>query len=212
MAEDKFKRNIAYKFRIGDLLIGKPVMDGERFNFLELGNKRIVRVNVVGNVVDKHDVDDEKRYSFVTIDDGSGQIQLRAFSEDAEKLKNLNQGETVLIIGVLRIFNNEIYISPEIVRLQDPSYLLIRKLEIEKNRSSLETEKNTEEDKEKATAIKDKILGDIKNSEEDNGIYVDELIMKHREISAEIINQEIKKLLEEGIIFEPRPGKVRWLG
>ncbi len=33
------------------------------------------------------------------------------------------------------------------------------------------------------------------------------------EISAEpaLINQEIEKLLEEGIIYEPRPGRVRYL-
>ena len=52
--EKKFKRNIAFKQRIGDLLIGKPVMDEERFQFLELGNKKIVRVNVIGNIVDKY--------------------------------------------------------------------------------------------------------------------------------------------------------------
>ena len=28
----------------------------------------------------------------------------------------------------------------------------------------------------------------------------------------EIINQEIKKLLEEGMAYEPRPGKLRFLG
>jgi len=33
-----------------------------------------------------------------------------------------------------------------------------------------------------------------------------------RDISPIIINQEIQKLLEEGIVFEPRPGKVRYLG
>ena len=33
-----------------------------------------------------------------------------------------------------------------------------------------------------------------------------------RGTSPEIINQEIQKMLEEGIIFEPRPGKLRWLG
>jgi hypothetical protein len=33
-----------------------------------------------------------------------------------------------------------------------------------------------------------------------------------RDISPSIIHQEIKKLLEEGIIFEPQPGKIRWLG
>jgi hypothetical protein len=36
--------------------------------------------------------------------------------------------------------------------------------------------------------------------------------MKLKDASPEIINQEIKKFLEEGIIFEPRPGKVRYLG
>ena len=52
----------------------------------------------------------------------------------------------------------------------------------------------------------------IKNSEDEGGIDTDNIIMDLKETSPEIINQEIKKLLEEGIIFEPRPGKVRWLG
>ena len=61
-------------------------------------------------------------------------------------------------------------------------------------------------------AVKDKILGTIKGSEEDGGIEVDKIIMSLKEISPVIINQEIQKLLEEGIVFEPRPGKVRYLG
>ena len=40
MPEQQFKRNIAYKFRIGDILIGKPVFDEEKFTFLELGDKK----------------------------------------------------------------------------------------------------------------------------------------------------------------------------
>ena len=64
MPDQQFKRHIAFKFRIGDLLIGKPIMDGERFSFLELGDKKIMRVNVVGNIVDKYESEGEKRYSF----------------------------------------------------------------------------------------------------------------------------------------------------
>ena len=41
---------------------------------------------------------------------------------------------------------------------------------------------------------------------------IDKLTTDLREISPEIIKQEIKKFLEEGIIFEPRPGIVRYLG
>lgn len=206
--EQQFKRHIAFKFRIRDLLIGKPIMDGERFSFLELGDKKIIRVNVMGNIVDKYESEGEKKYSFLTLDDGSGQIKLKSFGDDIEKLKNINQGQTVLIIGVLRNFNNETYISPEIIKEQDPKYLLVRKMEIEKNKSQ-----NSEPvAREQIIAIKDRILETIKNSEDEGGIDTDKIIMNLRETSPEIINQEIKKLLEEGIIFEPRPGKVRWLG
>ncbi len=61
-------------------------------------------------------------------------------------------------------------------------------------------------------AVKDKILEIIKGAEDEGGIEVDRIIMNLRDAPSDIINQEIKKLLEEGIIFEPRPGKIRWLG
>ena len=129
MADEQFKRNIAYKLRIGDILLGKPIMDGERFSFLELGGKKIVRVNVIGNIVDKYESEGERKYIFFTLDDGSGQIKLKCFGDDVDKFKNIIQGQTVLVIGVLRNFNNETYISPEIIKEQDTKYLLIRKLE-----------------------------------------------------------------------------------
>tara|TARA_Y100000034_G_scaffold79823_1_gene95819 strand:- start:26255 stop:26881 length:627 start_codon:yes stop_codon:yes gene_type:complete len=208
MPEQQFKRQIAYKFRIGDILIGKPIFDEERFSFLELGNKKIVRVNTIGNIVDKYESEGEKKYSFLTLDDGSGQIKLKSFGDDVERFKNINQGETVIVIGVLRYFNNELYISPEIIKEQDPKYLLVRKLELEKERS-----KNSPPiEKQQIIAIKDKILNLIKNSESEGGIDTDKIIMDLKETSPDIINQEIKKLIEDGIIFEPRPGKVRWLG
>lgn len=208
MPEPQFKRNIAYKFRIGDLLVGKPIFDEERFSFLELGDKKIVRVNVIGNIIEKYESEGERKYYFFTLDDGSGQIRLKCFGDDVNRFKDIIPGQTVLVIGVLRNFNNETYISPEIIGEQDPKYLLLRKLEVEKEKS-----KNVQPlAKEQIIAVKDKILGIIKDAEKDGGIEIDKVIMDLREISPEIINQEIKKLLEEGIIFEPRPGRVRWLG
>lgn len=208
MPEGQFKRNVAYKFRIGDILIGKPIFDGERFSFLELGDRKIIRVNVIGNIIDKYENDGERKYVFFTLDDGSGQIKLKCFGDEAGRFKDVNQGQTVLVIGVLRNFNNETYISPEIIKEQDTKYLLVRKLEIEKEKS-----KNTVPlAREQIVAVKDKILGIIKGAEKDGGIEMDTIIMDLREISPDMINQEIKKLLEEGIIFEPRPGKIRWLG
>ena len=206
--EPQFKRNVAHKLRIGDLLIGKPIFDVDRFLFLELGDKKIVRVNILGNIVDKYESQGDSKYSFLTLDDGSGQIRLKSFGDDSEKLKSFNQGQTVVIIGILRNFNNETYISPEIIKEQNPKYLLVRKLELEKDR----LEKLPVLAKDQIFAVKDKILDRIKKAEEEGGVEVENIILEIREASPEIINQEILKLLEEGIIFEPRPGRLRYLG
>ena len=118
------------------------------------------------------------------------------------------QGDTLLIIGVLRFFNQEIYIIPEIVRKYDPKYLLVRKLELEKASPRV----LTSDQKKEIKALRDEIIELVKNAEPYNGIDKDEIILKLRETKPDIISQEIIKLLEEGIMYEPRPGRVRYLG
>jgi len=51
----------------------------------------------------------------------------------------------------------------------------------------------------------------IKDAETDGGIDMDTIIMDI-EASPEVINNEVKKLLEEGLVYEPRPGRLRYLG
>ncbi len=207
MAEFK-KREIAHKLRIGEILRGKPqvtIDEGrERFNFLELGNLKIVRVNVVANVIDKFMSEGEKKFATLTLDDASGQINVKTFGQEVESFNELSQGQTLMIIGVLRIFNNELYILPKIIKSIDPRYLLIRKLEIEKAMPK-------EVKKEELLAVKDQLIARVKEEEKNEGIDTEKLIM---EINAnpEMINQEIRRLLEEGVIYEPRPGRVRYLG
>ncbi|HJX50169.1 MAG TPA: OB-fold nucleic acid binding domain-containing protein [Candidatus Nanoarchaeia archaeon] len=212
MAEEgQFKRNVAYKLKIGNILLGKPVMNDERFSFLELGNKKIIRVNIIGNIIDKFENEGERKYIFFKLDDGSGQISLKVFGEDIEKFKDITQGLTVLVIGVLRYWNNETYIQPEIIKEQNTRYLLVRKLELEKLSGS-SSQKTTPVEKSKIVAIKDSIINIIKDAEDNGGIEKEQIIIKLKDASPDLINQEIKKFLEEGIIFEPRPGKVRYLG
>jgi RPA family protein len=206
---DQYKRNIAFKLRIGDILLGKPIFDGDKFINLEWGEKKISRVNVIGNIVDKYESEGDRNYIFMKLDDGSGQISLKVFGDDVAKFKGIQQGQTVVAIGVLRNWNNETYIQPEIISEKDPKYLLVRKLELEKTQK--ETAKPIET-KQEVVAVRDKILDLIKTAEESGGIDTDEIIMKFRDISPDVINQEIKKLLEDGIIFEPRPGRIRYLG
>ncbi len=229
MAEIR-KREIAHKLRIGDILRGKPILsseDGrERLNFLELGDKKIIRVNIVGNIIDKFVLEGasnfneqtseigeqnrfasgvvRKKFAILTLDDASGQINTKTFGQDTALFDEINQGHTVMLIGLLRVFNNELYILPEIIKIIDPRYLLIRKLEIE---SSMPKEIKKEE----ILAVKDQIIEMIKKEEVNEGIDTERLIMEIKAFP-ELINQEIHKLLEEGIIYEPRPGRVRYLG
>jgi len=228
MAEYK-KREIAYKLKIGDILAGTPVVEDisqesldpnqttniplkERFRFLELGNKKVVRINVIANIVDKYTSEGEKRFSTITIDDGTGQIRLKVFGDDIKIFNEFSQGDSVIVIGVLRSFNRELYVLPEIIKKVDPKYLLIRKLELEKA-----SERNKEKAirPEQALQLREQIIEMIKSGEqsnEGNGVSTENIILKIKTSSPEAINSEIVKLIEDGIIYEPRPGRVKYLG
>jgi len=204
MQEQTFKRNIAFKQKIGDILEGKPLIENERLKFLEIQNKQVVRVNLIANVIDKYLQEGEKKFGSITLDDGTGQIKVKTFGDDIEKFSELNQGDTILLIGLIRTWNGEIYLTPDIIKKKEPSYLLLRKLETDSNAPQII-------DKSKLNELKDKILTMIKETEKEGGIEIERLILELKE-SPDLINQEIKKLLEDGIAYEPRPGKIRYLG
>ena len=66
-------------------------------------------------------------------------------------------------------------------------------------------------EKEKLFELKDKLITKLKESEKDGGLDIDKIILDLKE-PPEVINTEIKKLLEDGVAYEPRPGKLRYLG
>ena len=199
------KRNIAYKLRIGDILKGVPMMSEGRFLFLELGDKKVVRVNILANCVDKFIQEGEKQFASLTVDDASGQLKLKAFGEDIEPLKEIMQGDTLQIIGNMREWNGELYMIPKVIKKVDTQWLLVRKLEIQNARKDMPVSGNGD------SSLKNNIMQKIRDAESDGGIDVDTMIMDV-EASPDAINTEIKKLLEEGLIYEPRPGRLRYLG
>jgi len=196
------KRNVAYKLRIGDILKGRPMVSEGKFLFLELGDKKVVRVNVLANCIDKFVQDGEKKYATLTVDDASGQFKLKAFGEDVEMFRDIVQGDTLQIVGNVREWNGELYVIAEIVKKVDSRWLLVRKLEIQNARKDIPVG---------SSGLKGNIMDKIKAAEVDGGVDVESLIMDI-EASPDVINGEVKKLLEEGLIYEPRPGRLRYLG
>jgi len=196
------KRNVAFKLRIGDILKGRPMISEGKFLFLELGEKRVVRVNVLANCVDKFVQEGEKKYATLTVDDASGQFKLKAFGEDVGMFENVVQGDTLQIIGNVREWNGELYVIAEVVKKVDARWLLVRKLEIQNAKEDLPVE---------SSGLKSEIMDKIKAAEADGGVDMDSLVMDI-EAGGEAINVEVKKLLEEGLVYEPRPGRLRYLG
>lgn len=203
--EQSYKRNIAFKNRIGPILSGTPVNENDRLKHIEINNKQVARTNIIANITDKYIQEgEEKKFGSITLDDGTGQIKAKVFGDDIEKFTSFNQGDTVLVIGMLRSWNNETYLTPEIIKKKDPTYLILRKLE-------LESEMPKTMEKTQLTEVKHKLVEMLKVAEKDGGIDIDKMILELKE-HPDVINQEIKKLLEDGIAYEPRPGKLRYLG
>ncbi|HLC54550.1 MAG TPA: OB-fold nucleic acid binding domain-containing protein [Candidatus Nanoarchaeia archaeon] len=204
MPEQEFKRHIAHKARIGDILTGQVIMEGDRFKYLELNSQQLVRANLIANIVDKYVQDGEKKFASITLDDSTGQIKLKVFGEDIKKFESFSQGDTILTIGLLRSWNNELYLSPEIMKKREPAYLVVRKLE-------LESDKPKVFEKSELSNARAQILQTVKAHDDAGGIDVERMILDLKS-SPDIINNEIRKLLEEGLVYEPRPGKLRYLG
>ena len=200
------KRNVAFKLIIGDVLKGVPMMSEGKFMFLELGDRKVVRVNMISNCVDKFVQEGEKSFASLTVDDASGQLKLKVFGEDIERVKHIMQGDTLQIVGNMREWNGEIYMIPEVVQKIDARWLLVRKLEIANALKDIPIEASGG-----VNGLKNKILGKIKEKESEGGIDRDSLIMDV-EAAPDAIASEVKKLLEEGLIYEPRPGRLRYLG
>ncbi|MCS7134357.1 MAG: OB-fold nucleic acid binding domain-containing protein [Candidatus Pacearchaeota archaeon] len=212
MQEEFRKRFTAYKLSIGMLLEGKPIFENGKFKTLIFNNKEIYRVNIIATVIDKF-ISEEKPYIALTIDDNTGVVRVKAFADDVVLLKNIEIGDTILVIGLLRYFGEELYILPEIVKVLDPKWLLARRLELMEEYKTLYEETKKFERMIKETSkesLREKLLEMIAKAEPQGGISIEQLILMSEE-PPEQINREIETLLEEGVIFESKPGFVRIL-
>src|SRR3989344_3282651 len=139
MAE--IKRATAYKLWIKDICDGKFISPEsiEETPYLETRNLKVSRVNIIATTVLIYKSEDSG-YANLTLDDGSGEaIRVKCWRDDVRLLNNVNVGDLVNVIGRVRLFNNEIYLFPEIVKvLVDHNWGRLRKLELTKMYGAIE--------------------------------------------------------------------------
>ncbi len=210
MAEEQYKRQIARKLWIKDILAGVYVKEeGMKPNYVLLAdNSHAARVNLFGVVVSAS----ADGLPTLVLDDGTGRITIRAF-EPHPQLSAVQIGDAVAILGKPRKFGNEMYVLPEIVRkLPDLGWLEVRKHELARTpvvgMIAPAQETATEEVLDESFGLSETVLNAIRSLDEGPGANTDRVI---EQVGARDAEKTIQYLLQNGDVFEISPGKLKVL-
>lgn len=208
------QRQIAYKVLINALLSNEYVeQEGWNPNYVKINGKQVSRVNLIATVIDKQA---STSLATIVLDDSTGIIQARSFNDDVKKVVDINPGDSVLVTGKLRKFNDQRFITIEILKKINPLWMKVRKLELQNEfnigvqRDENDNGRNIEA-KMQLNQHNEKILEIIKNIDNGNGADIDEVISSSG-LSESGAHEAIIELIKLGEIYEPRPNKIKILG
>jgi len=123
------KRATALKVHIAEIMSGRwNQREGLNYLLTRTG-RRLSRVRILATVVAKFTSQD-KKFASITLDDGTETIRAKAFGSFT--FDSLKIGDIIDVIGKLKQYNDEIYVTPEIVMPADANWELLRELEIKR--------------------------------------------------------------------------------
>ena len=207
------QRQVAYKVPISAIL-NNPYIEQEGWNpnYVHVNGRQISRINLIATVIDKQNTGS---LATLVLDDSTGVIQARLFNEDVKKIENISVGDTILIIGRPRKFNDQKFITIEISKKIDSVWAKIRKIELQKEfdlySQNGEDKKEVQESKQHLNQYGVKFLELIKENDNGSGADVDKIISSSN-LKEEEAQEVLTELIKLGEIYEPRPNKVRILG
>lgn len=232
------QRHTAKKVRIADLLEGSFTQDGpdEPGYVLTAANQKITRSKLLAIVLA---IEQVGSMTNILIDDGTGNITVRFF-EESKMIRHLQVGDSFLIIGRIRIYNQEKYVSAEITKKIDPLWRRVQALELRTEKVFPNEEKNDEENKEKKSFSSQKQEMDEPSYLEDpKKVPCEEIIIEEKDdflfkkiaqlikdmdrgdgiliedllekSSLEHTEHYVQQMLERGDIFQIRPGRIKVL-
>lgn len=222
-----FQRNTAKKCTIQDLHNGTFIKkEGFESSYISTQYGNIARANILGVVV-------SSEQNNLTIDDGTGKIVARSF-EPLSKTPEL--GEVVQLIGKPRVYNNEKFLVPEIIKpVQNHKWIDYRKKELgqrKKIQEAEQPEQNLEKEIKKEFGVQEneeqeeklgdsaeknistksrsdteKIIDFIKQKDEGKGVSIAQL----ETLKIKDFEKKLKSLMANGEIYEVRAGFVKVL-
>lgn len=219
----EIKRQTAYKCTIKQILTGNYVQKtGWDPNYIEIGKTQISRVNIIATIVTKEE-------NTLFVDDGTGQMSIMLFNESINP-KKINVGDVAIIIGKPREYNNQRYVVPEIIKkIENKKWIDYRKKELalqdefeeatnqrpkEEINESQDTQQDIDEpeqDSQEEQPVDNyayQLINLIKKLDAGSGAEMNEVISQSKIKDAE---KYLTTLMNEGEIFEIRPGKLKVL-
>ncbi len=192
------KRHTAKKCKVEYLLGGRFVQrEGWEPSYFETVIGKLHRVSLAGVVVAKEE-------SSLIVDDGSGKLVVRSFEKPFE---DLSIGDPVIVIGKPRLFNNEPYVAAEIVKKTSKEWLKVWRLEAEATpKQELGGEEEVEEALVDEGNLAELIMERVKRLDKGEGARVEEVLKGLNDA-----DPVLRSLLEQGEVYEVRPGLVKLL-
>ncbi|MBU2560925.1 MAG: hypothetical protein KKD17_01415 [Nanoarchaeota archaeon] len=208
------KRQVAYKVRVADIINNRYVKEeGWLPNYIAVRDKKVSRANLLGVIVSKSAQEDGVVSQSFILDDGSGRISLRFFETGAA----LDVGDIVNVMGRPREFGAERYIVPEIMKkVSDPKWVELRRMELALDAHVIQKIKEEpgpdvlsveEEDFVDEPSVSARLLEEIRKLDSGSGVGFDDI----SSVSSNDVESALKRLLEQGDIFEVRPGRYKVL-
>jgi RPA family protein len=124
------KRATAYRFWISDLSRGDYSQGTGMDNptFVKIGELKVSRVDIMGKVSEKTD---SGQYSAMVVQDKTGKIRVKAFSEVYQAAKDITDGSLVRVMGKIRQDEAGRLIVGEIIKkMDDTNYAVLREKEL----------------------------------------------------------------------------------
>ncbi|MBI4162524.1 MAG: hypothetical protein HY513_02480 [Candidatus Aenigmarchaeota archaeon] len=134
------RRLTAVKTRIAPVVTGKFItQEGFNPNYVLTDFGKLSRVRILATVVDKF-ISESGKMASLTLDDGTSTIRAKAFGGMA-MFNSIEVGSIVDVIGRVKEYHGEVYLSPETTTVLDVNHELLRELEIRNSHRDLDDKK-----------------------------------------------------------------------
>jgi RPA family protein len=115
---------VAKKLRVVDVISGKV----EEGRLLTVSGEAY-EVRLLGTIVDSF-LSSDGNYASLTLDDGTETVRIKQWGSNVSSLTGFKRGDMVEVVGRPLIYNEEIYITPELIVPISPNRWVAHELEM----------------------------------------------------------------------------------